>query len=142
MKKIMGTLILILFTSLLQAPPNNASVIFASEGMNPFENLFKAVCQVESSGNPFAYNATDQKGGSWGIVQIGESMLNAFNAENRTNFVLNDCFDVSVSRSIFMWHFQKQHPDIEAASRSWNGGRDWKRKKSTARYFAKVKYYL
>lgn len=135
-------LISIMYFQILQAPPNGAGTIFVSEGVNPFENLWNATGTVESGLNPFAYNATDQKGGSWGIVQIGESMLNAFNAENRTNYVLSDCFDVSVSRSIFMWHFQKQYPNIEAASRSWNGGRDWKRKKSTARYFAKVQSYL
>ena len=38
----------------LAAPPANMLMVFESEGMNPYENLYRAVCQVESSGNPLA----------------------------------------------------------------------------------------
>jgi len=136
------TLIFSMFLSVLSAPPSNSIVVFEAVNLNPFQSLWIATTIVESGGDPFAYNATDQKGGSWGIVQIGQSMLNAFNAENRTNYVLNDCFDVSVSKKVFMWHFQKQYPDIEAASRSYNGGVNWKNKKSTEKYYLKVKKHL
>lgn len=131
-----------LFYSSLAAPPAPSVMIFASEGINPFVKVWNASGIVESGNNTNAYNATDQKGGSWGKVQIGQSMLDAFNKANGTHYVLHDCLDESVSKKVFMWHFQNHYPNIEAACRSWNGGSNWKHKKSTYAYYLKIKKNL
>lgn len=135
-------LIFILWFSQLAAPPSGGIAIEVSEGINPFAGVWAASTSIESSNNPYAYNEKDQVGGSWGIVQIGQSMLSAYNHANSTNYVLSDCFDVEVSRRIFMWHHQKYYPDIEAGCRSWNGGNNWRQKTQTKDYYWKIQKFL
>ena len=142
MKMTILTLISCFVFASLTAPPAPSAVIFDAEGVNPFLKVWNASGIVESGKNPHAYHATDQKAGSWGIVQIGKPMLNAYNRDNGTNSVPRDCFDVSISRKVFMWHFQKYYPNIEAGCRSWNGGNNWKHKKSTINYWKKIQKHL
>lgn len=142
MKMTALTLITCFLFASLGAPPSHTSTIFVSGGINPFMKVWDASGMVESGRNPYAYHATDQKGGSWGIVQIGKPMLDAYNRENSTHYVPRDCFDVSVSKKVFMWHFQKYYPDIEAGCRAWNGGGNWKHKKATLIYYKKIQKHL
>lgn len=54
-------------------------------GMNPVTLL--AIASIESNGNP---TAIDPSGTTYGIVQIGEGHLNAYNCAHSTKYTLND----------------------------------------------------
>jgi len=95
-------------------------MILQAEVFHPYEKIWQAAIYVESRGDPFAVNPLDPNGGSWGIVQIGQLKLNEYNLEHGTNLVLKDCFDVEISKKIFMHHMAKYN-DIETAIRGWNG---------------------
>ncbi len=120
MKKYL-VIFLMLIAIKLSAPPAGCLSILAGESVNPYDNVWKAISVIESGNNRFAVNFEDPNGGSYGIVQIGQLKLNEYNTANGTDYKLADCFDVEVSRKIFMWHFMKYGTDIETASKAWNG---------------------
>jgi hypothetical protein len=95
--------------------------IAAGEAINPFTEVWNAACIVESQGDASAYNDQDPNGGSHGIVQIGHMKLDDYNADNGTSYTLEDCYDVNISRKIFMWHYMQYGTDIETACKAWNG---------------------
>ena len=139
----MGTLILILFTSLLQAPPSNMVTIFESEGTNPFENLFKAVCQVESSGNPLAVGDKHLKEWSYGIVQVRRSRLSDYYRQTGVRYTTEDMFDPTKAKQVFMFYASQYGPyQFESISRAWNSGPNYKKVKISKEYWKKVKKHL
>lgn len=144
MKKVMMiTMISILFCNLLCAPPSNSGCIFASEGINPFENLYKAVCEVESSGNPFAIGDKHLKNWSYGIAQIRETRLSDYFNRTGIRYATSDMFDTVKSKEVFMYYCSQFKPhEIESISRAWNGGGNWRQKKSTKDYYWKVQKFL
>jgi hypothetical protein len=119
MKKVM--IILIMLISVKVSAPPAGLMIPAGQSINPYLDAWQATGAVESSNNRFAVNYKDPNGGSYGIVQIGQLKLDEYNAANGTNYQLADCFDIEVSRKIFMWHYMKYGIDIETASKAWNG---------------------
>lgn len=84
------------------------------------ENVFTAICYIESRGNPYVVNFDDPNGGSWGVAQIGQLKLNEFNRANKTQYKISDLLDVKLSKRIFLFHC-RQYKDIDIAIRSWNG---------------------
>ena len=49
-------------------------------------------------------------------------------------------YDTIKSKEVFMYYATKYRPEnIEAISRSWNGGYNWRNKKSTINYYLKIK---
>ena len=133
-------IILIMFFRSLAAPPSDAVAIFESESINPFENLFKAVCQVESSGNQFAIG---DNGKSYGISQIQQSRLDDYFNRTGIRYTLQDMFDVQKSRQIFMFYAQLHGPyQAEALCREWNSGPRWRQIKATKVYYRKIQAHL
>ena len=143
MGKIMGTLILILMFMNLGAPPSNSIVIFENESVNPFENLYKAICEVESSGNPLAIGDRHLKEWSYGICQVRRSRLTNYYRRTGIRYSTSDMFDPTKAKEVFMYYCMDYNPSqFMEISRSWNGGYDWERKKSTIQYWKRVKIYL
>lgn len=136
MKMMLLTIFILMFSIPVFAPVERVFYINKTEGINPYEAIWNATCAVESSFDPFAYNSIDPNGGSFGIVQIGRLKLNEYNEANGTNYHLQDCYDVGISRKIFMWHCMK-YTDIETASKKWNGSGPL-----VEEYYKKVKYKL
>ena len=106
------------------------------------EILFAAICLVESSGDPSAYNKAEDAAG---IVQIRPIMVEDVNRilkarGDKRRFTLGDRWNVAKSRQMFdvyMDHYCKGLSFIDKA-RCWNGGPTGHKKDSTLRYAAKV----
>ncbi len=129
----MMTIILIFLFRLLPAPGLTEVLIPAGEVIKPYEIYWEAVCQVESSGNPFAINLEE---GSYGISQIRQIKLDWYNARTGSKINLEDCYSPLVSKTIFLYHCA-QYNSIEIAVKAWNGS-GW----MTEIYWNKVKKVL
>jgi len=140
MRKMVTIFITTMYFSILTAPPNGAGVVFESEGVNPFEDLWQATCQVESSGNRFAIG---DNGKSWGIAQIQQSRIDDYYQRTGIRFELSDMFDVDNSRQVFM-HYASLHGPYqsEAICREWNAGPRWRDIKQSKDYWWKVQKFL
>ncbi len=127
-------LIILIFWMLslqLAAPPDNCIVIVGSSPVRPYERLWEAVCQVESSGDPYAVNVGEQ---AYGVAQIRQVRLDDYAQRTGIFYTLEDCFDKEVSKSIFMYYATS---DYETVARSWNGSGPM-----TDDYWRNVKKYL
>jgi len=124
---------IMIYTS-LAAPPSNSGVIFEAEGVCPFEQIWQATIQIESSGDRFAIG---DNGKSYGIAQIQQSRLDDYYQRTGIRFELSDMFDVDNSREVFIYYCDNPY-NLEAISRSWNGGNGWRHKKQTKDYWQKI----
>ena len=137
------TLITIMLCLELSAPPSNTVTIFESEGTNPFENLFKAVCQVESSGNPLAVGDKHLKEWSYGICQVRRGRLDDFYNQTGVRYTTDDMFDPMKAKRVFMYYAGQHMPhETEYISREWNAGPNFKKVKISKEYWQKVKKHL
>jgi len=135
MKMITLTLILTLFTATLKAPNQRVIYIDQPEGINPFENVWKAVCQVESSGDPFAIGDKHLKEWSYGISQIRQVRLDHYYDRTGIRYYEKDMFSPAKSKQVFMYFADQIGPyNLEKVIRNWNGSG-----KKTYKYLAKVK---
>lgn len=111
--------------------------------------LLPAIAKVESDNNP---SAIGDKGAAVGIYQIHPAYVKDVNRIANTNFKLIDRYDVEKSKQMvttYLWHYGKAYiqktgklPDFEVLARIHNGGPDGWKKKSTMRYWEKVKREL
>lgn len=131
-------LTLILFSCTLKAPPDKRAVIIQPEKICPYDALFNAVCQVESSGDPFAVGDTTLIGQSYGIVQIRKIRLDHYCDLTGIRYSEQDMFCPEKSKEVFMYFADRIGPyDLERIIRNWNGRWDL-----TDKYYAKVKSKL
>lgn len=137
MKKLI--LIMLLFCQVLSAPPGyQVPVILQTEPFNNLEAIWQAVIMVESSGNPDAWVIDINDKPSIGIAQIQQSRVDHFNRLTGKNYKHEDCFDLDVSKEIFMF-FARRIGSEEILIRSWNGN---VKSEMTRIYYEKVKRYL
>ena len=129
------TLILIFTFELLKAPSFTVGYIARPEVIAPYEKLWQAVCQVESSGDPFAIGDRHLKNKSYGIVQIRQSRLDDYFNRTGIRYEVADMFCPVKSKQVFMYYASG---DYETVSRTWNGGAKGMSKKSTVKYWNKV----
>ena len=129
-------IIITLFFSCLTAPPNVRLVIVEAEAIRPYENIWLATCIVESGNNPFAIGDRHLKDKSYGIVQVRQVKLDWYYNRTGIKYSLKDCYKVSVSKEIFMYHMN-QYSDVDEAIKKWNGSG-----KQTYIYLAKIKKEL
>ena len=109
----------------------------------PTMALVDALILVESGGNPNAYCKRED---ACGCLQIRPIMLREVNRILRKQglnrrFSLEDRWNCGLSKEMFYiwkrWHHKNSSE--EKIARNWNGGpRGWK-KKSTQKYWAKIK---
>ena len=130
------TILILLISASLKAPSYPAIVIPAGEVINGYEAIWKAICQVESSGNRFAIGDKHLKEKSYGIVQLRQVKLDWYYKRTGIKYSIKDCYKVSVSKEIFMYHMN-QYSDVDEAIKKWNGSG-----KQTYIYLAKVKKEL
>ena len=136
MRKMVTIFISIFCFQILTAPPNGAGVVFESERVNPFEDLWQATCFVESSGNRFAIG---DNGKSYGIAQIQQSRIDDYYRRTGIRYTLQDMFDAEKSRSVFMYYAQTHGPyQQEVICREWNAGPRWRNIKQTKDYWQKI----
>ena len=104
-------------------------------------NLIDAIIYVESRGNTKAHNIKED---AVGCLQIRPIMLREVNRLLGYNkYKLADRW--SKAKSIEMFNVIKQHttnPTDEKLARNWNGGWNGYKKKSTLKYWYKVKQQL
>jgi soluble lytic murein transglycosylase-like protein len=77
------------------------SFIFSKAWAEVTVNL-AAVRFIESSGNPYAYNAQTK---CYGLYQISEACLLDFNQIRNTRYITEDLFDPQINEMIASWYF-------------------------------------
>lgn len=137
----MKYLILILFLIPLRcmAPAHPEATIIAGEVIQPYEKLFKAICEVESGNNSYAIGDKHLKLHSYGKAQIRQSRLDDYYRRTGIRYTAKDCFKDEVTQEIFFYYVS---PDFETTCRTWNGGENGMKKKSTLKYWKLVKSQL
>jgi hypothetical protein len=128
--------VLIIFFLLLTfraaAPGLTVAFIFASEPIDPYDRLIKAVIQVESSGNVLAFNLIEE---AIGAFQIRPIRLKDYNQRTGKKYQIEDCYNFEISKEIFLYYATRiGFPDYELIARNWNGSG-----KTTLDYWKKVK---
>ena len=133
--KIFLILFLLLLTTRAPAPGLKVTFILASEPVHLFERLIKAIVQVESLGDPLAYNLLEE---ATGAFQIRPIRLRDYNQRTGNNYKIEDCYSYEFSKGIFLYYaILTEFPDYETITRNWNGSG-----KATLVYWRKVKYHL
>lgn len=117
----------------------SATAFAAGDEDEKWENVIKAIMQVESGGNMNARN-----GSYVGPLQISPILVRECNnilksRQSEKRFTLNDRTNFEKSKEMFLLIQDRYNPsgDIEKAIRSWNGGIHYS-VKSTNRYYNKV----
>ena len=100
--------------------------------------LIAAIIQVESGGDTLAYNCKED---AVGCLQIRPIMVREVNRLlGKDSFTLQDRWNKA--KSIQMFNILRSHtknPTDEKLARNWNGGWNGHKKKSTIKYWNKVK---
>lgn len=76
--------------------------------LQPAVNM-KAIALIESSGNPYAHNKQDD---SRGLYQITPICLTEYNNFNKTQFTMDDLWDIDVNTMIADWYINKRIPQM------------------------------
>jgi soluble lytic murein transglycosylase-like protein len=107
--------------------------------------------QIESHGNPLAYNKSS---GAKGLYQITQICLDEYNNYNNKSYNSNDLFIPSINETIASWYLEKRIPQmlkyynlevtVENILWAYNGGIGKVRKnimdKETENYIEKYKH--
>ena len=134
------TILFITITLSLLAPTSPVLYIAEAEAIRPYENLWQAVCKVESSGNPMAIGDLHLKDKSYGIAQVRRTRLTDYYQRTGINYSEKDMFDPVKSKEVFMYYCIGT--DLERISRCWNGGAKGMDKKSTVKYWKLIQKQL
>ena len=131
----------LILTVLLMLPIS----ISAQKKQFDWSPVMDAIIQVESKGNPKAFN---RNGNCAGILQITPGLVKQCNIwleakKSKKRYTLSDRYDVKKSKEIFVMvqSYYNKTNDVEKAIRIWNGGPGYT-KSGTNGYYKKVmKYY-
>jgi len=131
--------VLIISFSLLgiraSAPDIKVTYIITNEPVDAYERLIKAVIQVESAGDTFAFNLSEE---AVGAFQIRPIRLLDYYQRTGNNYQIEDCYNFEISKEIFLYYARQiGYPDYETIARNWNGSGN-----ITLDYWAKVKSNL
>lgn len=121
----------------LQATAPDAKVVFilVAKPVDLYEKLVNAVIKVESSGDTLAYNPIEE---AMGPFQIRPIRLRDYNNRTGSNYTLQDCRNLGISKEIFLYYANKiGYPHYELIARNWNGSG-----KTTLDYWKKVRSHL
>lgn len=120
---------------------DNGVSIEEYDGMK-WDKMIHSIIQVESSGNPSAVSPCKQYVGVLQIHKIVVDDCNEWLSMNglKKRYSYKDRFNKEKSIEIFNLYQERynKEKDIHRAIRIWNGGCNYKRKKSTERYYHKV----
>jgi hypothetical protein len=117
----MKTILIITFLALfshVHAPPVDTMYIPAGEKISPYAPVLRAMARVESSNNPFAYNAKEMAVGLW---QIRDIRLRDYYRLTGVRYYPCEMFDVAKATDVIMFYFKRFGPyRIDDAILSWN----------------------
>jgi hypothetical protein len=117
------------------APGLNVIYIIAAEPVDPFEVLVSAIVQVESLGDPLAYNPEEE---AVGAFQIRPIRVMDYNQRTGKNIKIENCYSYEISKEIFLYYARLTgYPDYETIARNWNGSGEM-----TTEYWRRVKSFL
>ncbi len=137
-KFLLKSLFLIFFslmTFAVKAPETTVAFILASEPVDAYERLIKAVVKVESAGNTLAYNLAEE---AVGAFQIRPIRILDYNQRTGKNYKIENCYNFDISKEVFLYYAREiGYPDYETIARNWNGSG-----KTTQDYWEKVKSNL
>ena len=137
--KLLFGIILLSITLRLSAPDRHELIIFQSEAIKSYNELWEAVCFVESSSDP-SVKIIDKNGQySVGIAQIQLSRVEDFDKQSGKNYTLDDMHCPVKAKEVFMFYI---NPNFEITARTWNGGPKGMEKESTSEYWERVKVLL
>ena len=129
------------FPLLINYATSSFEVVMVTTTPTIQDSLIDAIIHVESRGDSMAYNAGEDAAG---VLQIRPIMMREVNRLLKENkYTLDDRW--SKSKSIEMFNVIKAHttnPTNERLARNWNGGWNGYKKKSTLKYWNKVKTQL
>lgn len=89
---------------------------FKAENWKHYELLADAIFQYESSCDSMALNRKEQ---AFGGFQIRQCKLTDYNNLTGSNYTLKDCYNLQLSRKIFL--FFAKGKSLEMAAKRWNG---------------------
>lgn len=128
-------ILFLLISTRASAPDLGLIFLQAAEPVDGFEKLIRAVLQVECGGNFMAYNPKEE---ATGPLQIRPIRLNDYNRRTGSNHRLEECYDLGISKKIFLYYARNTgYPNFEKIAKAWNGSG-----KLTIEYWKKVKKYL
>ena len=114
----MIAIILMLMISIsIMAPVEKVFYLERPEEINYYDRLIKAIIAVESNGNVYAFNYMEQAAGP---MQIRPCRINHYNQLAGSNYIISDCFDLELSRKVFLYFTQGR--SYEVIARAWCSG--------------------
>jgi hypothetical protein len=135
MKRLILTLVLLSLWKMLLAPTYPVVYIPYAEAIRPYEKIWQAVCFIESSDNPLAYNKIEN---AVGIAQIRQCRIDDYNKRTGKSLRLIEMYEPALSKQVFMFYCGLFGPyNTDLIIRKWNGTG-----KKTYEYLAKVKERL
>ena len=129
-----------LFSACLSAPPDERLTILRLNPESPYEALWNATCKVESGFDINAIGDKHLKEHSYGIVQVRKARLSDYYNKTGVMYSERDMFDPAKAKQVFLYYCNGD--DMERISREWNGGTKGMSKKSTLKYWHKIKSVL
>jgi hypothetical protein len=113
------------------APSTNVIYISAATAYKEttYDALIEAIFKVESTSNPFAYNALENAVGG---LQIRQCRIEHYNRLTGKNYTLQEMYDLSKAKEVFLYFAKGK--TYEQAAKNWNGSGPM-----TEIYWAKVK---
>ena len=118
----------------------NATKSTKTSGVN-WNPVMDAIIQVESEGNPKAFNKNGNCAGAMQITPILVKDCNNILKRQKSNkrYTMADRYSVEKSKEMFLIFQKYYNPEnnIEKAIRLWNGGIKYT-KRATNRYYKKV----
>jgi hypothetical protein len=112
------TTFIILFSSKSIAPNTDAWPIERPIPVNPYENLLRAMMQVESAFDTMAFNPMEE---AYGLLQIRPIRILDYNRRTGKKYTMQDCYNPQISIEIFMFYASRLGPGYEIIARKWNG---------------------
>jgi len=124
-------------------PVENVLYIERLPQINPYERIYEATGYVESRFDDNAIGDKHLKQHSYGRVQVRQTRLNDYARQTGKKYNVTFMFVEEYSREVFFWYAsQYDYRDIEAISRAWNAGPNWKKVKASEKYYLRVKKVL
>ena len=112
-------IMLFLFMSVGVSAPNIDSIEYPEQSRiedDPFVVLWDHIKWVETRDRDLINH--DEK--AYGRGQITPIKLKEYNKKTGSNYSSEDCLNESVSKEIFLWHYD-QYASHELAAKRWNG---------------------
>lgn len=116
-------------------PPASIIYICQDKPINPFLNLFKAICEVETKSDSISYNKKER---ATGIAQIRPILITDYNQRTGARLRLSEMYNINKSKTVFLYYANKyEYYELEKIARKWNG-----RGPKTKIYWQRVKSIL